>query len=79
MIDFLHSPDYFGNCCSLVELYEQHGAQEYWILDPIGQYMEVWQRLPDDFVLRGVFGAGETLDSPLFGQQTIDLNAIFSD
>ena len=59
-------------------LYEQYGAREYWLVDPQAEFVEVWQRENEDFALSGVFGPGDTFDSPALGK-SIDANRIFGD
>jgi Uma2 family endonuclease len=39
-------------------LYEKHGVREYWLVDPLAQYIEVWRLEDGKFVPKGVFGPG---------------------
>jgi Uma2 family endonuclease len=58
-------------------LYEKHGVRECWIIDPLNQYLEVWQSIEGRFVLLGVYGAGDTFASAVLGQKTVDVGALF--
>lgn len=49
-------------------LYERFGVQEYWIVDPRDQLIEVWQHREGRFVLLDVYGASETFTSALIGE-----------
>ncbi len=46
------------------ELYQKYGVREYWMVDPVGQYVEPWRRDGERFVQIGVFGPGEMFVSP---------------
>lgn len=51
------------------QVYERAGVREYWIADPDEGFVLVWQRNDAGrFVQHDVFGAGDTLTSPLFDQ-----------
>jgi len=41
-------------------LYEQFGTREYWLLDPEGEFVEVFRRENGALVRFGVFGIGDT-------------------
>lgn len=59
------------------KLYEKHGAREYWMMDPQEQYIEV-QRLEDRrFVLQGVFEPGDTFESAVLGDKSVEVKALF--
>lgn len=61
------------------QLYEKHGVREYWMIDPAGQWLEVWSLAEEDgkrkFNLVGVFGPGDEFTSPLLGP--IQVSALF--
>lgn len=46
-------------------IYEQHGVREYWLIDPEALFVEVYTRSSDHFARHGVFGIGETFQSPV--------------
>ncbi len=56
-------------------LYERYGVQEYWLVDPRDQLVEVWQLKEGRFVRLDVYGINESFDSVVIG--TVDTNAIF--
>lgn len=60
------------------ELYQKYGVREYWMVDPIGQYVEAWRREGDRFAFIGVFGPDETFTSPVLNGQTVDVSAFFT-
>jgi Uma2 family endonuclease len=45
------------------DLYEKHGAREYWLADPTGEHIEVWQRQDERFTRLGVLTEGGTFRS----------------
>jgi Uma2 family endonuclease len=59
------------------QLYEQHGAREYWLVDPDGQYAEVWRQAEGRFQYLGLFGPDESFESAVLGGKTVDLKAVF--
>ena len=48
--------------------YEKHGVLEYWMFDPIGNHMEVWQRQNETFVRTGIFQEGDSFASSALGR-----------
>jgi Uma2 family endonuclease len=59
-------------------LYEKHGTQEYWLVDPANKVVEIWQRQGSQFQRQGVHTAGETFNSAVLGGKGIDLTGVFS-
>jgi len=59
------------------KLYEQHGTQEYWIIDPTNQTIEVYGHANGYFGKRAVFGKDDSLQSFIFPEFTLDLVQIF--
>jgi Uma2 family endonuclease len=59
------------------ELYEKYGVREYWMLDPIAEYIEVWGLQGSSFVKIGIFGPGETFTSPVLAGKTVEVGALF--
>ncbi len=57
-------------------LYEAHGVQEYWIVDPVAQYVEVFTPVDNKFVLVGVFAPEDEFTSKSLGKK-IAVNQIF--
>ncbi len=61
-------------------LYETHGAREYWVIEPVGAYIEVWRLEEERFALLGVYGTDdETFASAVLGGQSIEVSEIFGD
>jgi Uma2 family endonuclease len=61
------------------QLYEKHGAREYWLVDPEGRYAEVWTQVDGRFEYVGLFGPDEQMRSPVLGDQSLDLASVFAD
>ncbi len=56
-------------------LYEKHGVREYWIVDAMELYIEVYVLRNERFERLGVFGLGEQLNSLVLGQ-TFNVDAL---
>lgn len=50
------------------DAYEQHGVKEYWIVDPLHAYLEVFTLTNGTFLRQGVYVAGDTLASHMLGE-----------
>lgn len=61
------------------KLYAQHGVHEYWVVDPIARTIAVLTQTPDGLEPWRVFGAGETVTSPLLPELAIALREVFKD
>ncbi len=59
------------------QLYEKYGVREYWIVDAIAHYVEVWLHVEGKFSLHGVFGTGETFVSKVLGEKQVEVSSIF--
>lgn len=59
------------------KLYERFGVREYWMVDPVGAYLEVWGLTEGQYTQQGVYGAGDKFDSPVLGGKTVELTNIF--
>jgi Uma2 family endonuclease len=57
-------------------LYQKYGVREYWMVDPLEQFIEVWYLVEGKFSLLDVYGPGESFMSPLLGD--VDVTSIFS-
>jgi Uma2 family endonuclease len=60
------------------QLYEQHGVQEYGLIDPIANYVEVWKRDGNRLVQQGVYGPNMTFISVILKNQQIDLSGVLT-
>jgi Uma2 family endonuclease len=58
-------------------LYEKHGVPEYWLTDPLLEYVEVYRLIDGKYVLQGVYEAGESFESVALGGKTVDLKRVF--
>jgi Uma2 family endonuclease len=59
-------------------LYERYGVREYWMVDPVGQYVEVCVWKDGKYFHQGVYGADDSFESPVLGGKTVELKGIFS-
>lgn len=59
------------------KLYEQFGVQEYWIVDPVYETIEVFGLEDGFFKQREAFGKGQTITSFLFSDFTLEANQLF--
>lgn len=50
------------------DLYEEYGIREYWLIDPVSQFVEVYQLTDGAFDRLGLFATGQVFTSPLLGQ-----------
>ena len=62
-----------------LDVYEQAGVPEYWIIDPLTESLTIYM-LPDggrEYVLKGVFRNGETVQSVVMPDFSLVLSTIF--
>lgn len=60
------------------QAYEKHGVNEYWIVDPLYEVVEVWNIGADDiYVRQGAFAGEDTFASIVLGE-SISVKAIFN-
>jgi Uma2 family endonuclease len=59
------------------KLYARHGVQEYWIVDPKAQTLEVYEWRSKGFERVGLYGAEQTLTSRLLPTLHIPLREVF--
>lgn len=58
-------------------LYEKHGVREYWLIDPLNIYMEVYRLQNGVFVRQGVYGTHDTFVSIVLDEQNVPVMQIF--
>lgn len=58
------------------DLYQRHGAREYWLADPAAQHIEVWQRQGERFVRLGIFTEGGAFHSSALAKD-LTLTGVF--
>lgn len=59
-------------------LYSRHGVQEYWIVDPSAETVEVLTETDQGLTPTATYSRNEALVSPLLSGLSIDLDQIFS-
>ncbi|MBZ5513410.1 MAG: Uma2 family endonuclease [Acidobacteriia bacterium] len=60
------------------EQYAQHGVPEYWIVDPVGERVEVFRLSGSDYELRARLSGEQNLESPLFPGWCLSVQALFA-
>ncbi len=60
-----------------LDLYAQHGVQEYWIVDPDARSITVFVRGENRFEVAGIYGEDQTLHSPTLSDFSIALRELF--
>lgn len=58
-------------------LYERFGVDEYWMIDPLAHFFEVWQKQDQRLIQIGVFGPGESFTSAILAPDPLVLNGVF--
>ena len=66
-----------GNGQEAIDLYAQHGVQEYWIVDPHAKSITVFVRGQNRFEVAGIYGEDQTLRSPTLSHFSIALRELF--
>lgn len=59
-------------------LYQKHGVREYWIVDPVNQYIEVWGLESGQFKHLGVYIPGDSFESLVLNGQSVSLQGLFA-
>ncbi len=59
------------------DIYERYGVGEYWMIDPIEEYVEVYTRKDNHFVRQGIYGSGKQFNSPILNGAAIIIDKIF--
>lgn len=60
------------------DIYEQFGVKEYWIIDPLQKSVEVYFMEDEVYQLSSKRMAGDTVNSTLLRQLSVDLNQFFN-
>jgi Uma2 family endonuclease len=60
-----------------LRLYGQHGAREYWIVDPGAAYVEVYVAAEGGLAWQGVYGPQERFRSAVLAGGEVDLARVF--
>jgi len=59
------------------DTYEQSGVREYWLVDPVSRYIEVYINRQGVFKRLGLYEPGKTFVSEVMGNLSIDVNILF--
>jgi Uma2 family endonuclease len=59
------------------DLYQKYGVREYWMVDPVAEYVEVFVNSETGFVRQGLFGPDKSFASPVLGNKIINLKNVF--
>jgi Uma2 family endonuclease len=59
-------------------LYERHGTREYWLIDPEGEFVEVFHRAGDRFDRLGAFGREESFALGVLPDVMIQVSTLFA-
>jgi len=57
------------------ETYQLHGVREYWLVEPLAKFIEVYVLAGNKFDRLGIFGRGTVFESPVLGA-TVDVTAV---
>lgn len=60
------------------EAYEKHGVEEYWIIDPVHEILEVWAGKDAKFTRIGAFSKTDLFQSQLLGEK-IEVKTLFGE
>jgi Uma2 family endonuclease len=58
------------------QAYEKHGVEEYWIIDPIHETLEVWIGKNTKFTRQGAYGKTDSFESQVLGE-TVEVKTLF--
>lgn len=77
MIEILFPATAERDCTYKRTLYARYGVQEYWIVDPEEEMVEVLTLGKAGFENFGIYGKMDILKSPIFPGLTIKLSEVF--
>ena len=61
------------------QVYEKFGVKEYWIIDPVGESVEIWSLINKKYNLVEHANKEQTITSHLLKELKIELTQVFSD
>lgn len=59
------------------DIYQRYGVREYWMIDPIEEYIEVYTLVSGQFVRQGIYGVGKQFISPVLRGASIEVDKVF--
>lgn len=59
------------------QLYEKAGVKEYWLVDPVNEFVEIHLLMDGQYKFQGVFTKEETISVNVLPALKLDLNEIF--
>jgi Uma2 family endonuclease len=59
-------------------LYERHGVREYWLIDPLEKFVEVYILTNSKFIRQDLYEKNATFTSPVLENQTIVVSQLFA-
>ena len=59
------------------DVYEQSGVREYWLVDPLSRYIEVYKNRNGAFSRLGLFELNKSFISEVLGGLTVEVNQLF--
>lgn len=59
------------------KVYARTGVRELWLIDPLNEYIEVFIGAEGEFTRQGVYQNGDSFQSPLLDNQTVELKQFF--
>lgn len=60
------------------DLYEQAGVREYWLVEPVARFIEIYVREDDQFRRYGVFGPDKQFESPVLNGQQVNVGTVLA-
>ena len=79
VVEVLSPSTFYNDLRRKMTVYSQFGVQEYWIVDPEMQTIELYTRQGDKLRSATKFSSGETFESPLLPGFRLAVNSIFVD
>jgi Uma2 family endonuclease len=77
VVEILSPSSFYHDLRRKMGLYSQFGVQEYWIVDPEKQAIDLYVRAGNELKLTRQFASHETFESPLLGEFRLAVSAIF--
>ncbi len=77
VIEILSESSVYNDLKKKKKVYEQSGVQEYWIVDPNDQTIEIYILKNKKYTLEKEFSKNEILESPMFPGFALELSKVF--